>query len=364
MEKINWERWASVAVCMAAAGVAIWLGGRLIVTCLLPFFLAWGLSLGITPLAERASRRLHCSPKLCAVLLLTGTLCLAVFLIGVSVNRLLAELQGLLNRLLEQGGASEDILAGRLDFFQGVSAKIGFLNRFSENANAEAFRERFDEMVGNALAEAISSVSAALPGIAAKMFAAMPSVLLFIVVTVIAGFYFCIDRRGIESSLLSMLPKGIRDRTPAWKEKIRRISFRYLRAYLILLLLTFAELFLGLSILRVEYAFLLAAIIALVDVLPVFGVGAVLVPWAIVELIRRRFQLGIGLLILYGAVSLVHQIMEPKLVGKSLGLHPLLTLVSGYVGFRLFGVVGMAVAPLVALLLRGLRSGLKKAFSP
>ena len=360
MEKINWERWAAVSVCAAAAGAAIWLGGRVIVTCLLPFVLAWGLSLFITPMAERISRRLHCSTKLCAILLLTVTLCLTVLLIGVSVNRLLAELQGLLNRLLEQGSASEGILAGNMDYFGGVFSKIGFFRKLSDEGYTAAFRERFNKMVGNALSEAIASASAELPRFAAKMIAAMPSVLLFIAVTVIAGFYFCVDRRGIENGLLALLPASVRAKTPAWRQRIKQISFRYLKAYLVLLLLTFAQLFLGLCILRVEYAFLLAALIALVDILPVFGVGTVLVPWAAVELLRRQFKLGIGLLILYGVVSLVHQITEPKLVGKSLGLHPLLTLAAGYVGFRLFSVGGMVLAPLAALLLKGIFAATRK----
>ena len=354
MEKTNWERWAAISICFAAIGGAVWLGGRVVVTCLLPFLLAWGLSLGITPLAERISRRLHCSPKLCAALLLTGVLCLTVFLIGVSVNRLLAELQGLLNRLLEQGTRSEEILAGRTDYFQSMASKIRILERISESDNGALLRERFNETVGNALSEAISSVSAELPRFAAKIIAAMPSILLFIAVTVIAGFYFCMDRRGIEEGLLSLLPRAVRENVPAWREKIRRVSFRYLKAYLILLLLTFAQLFFGLCILRVDYAFLLAAVIALVDILPIFGVGTVLIPWAAVELLRRHFRLGFGLLVLYGTVSLVHQILEPKLVGKSLGLHPLLTLAAGYVGFQLFGVLGMVIAPLAALFLKGL----------
>ena len=357
MEKIKWDRWAAVAICVAAAGAAIWLGGRLIITCLLPFLLAWGLSLFITPAAERISRRLHCSTKLCAILLLTGALCLTVLLIGVSVNRLLAELQGLLNRLLEQGDVSDGILAGNMDYFGGIFSKIGFFQRLSEDGHTAVFRERFNEMVGKALSEAIASVSAELPRVAAKMIAAMPSVLLFIAVTVIAGFYFCVDRRGIENSLSRLLPKSIRAKLPDWQQNVKRVSFRYLKAYLILLLLTFAQLFLGLCILRVEYAFLLAAVIALVDVLPIFGVGTVLIPWAAVELLRQQFRLGIGLLILYGVVSLVHQVTEPKLVGKSLGLHPLLTLVAGYVGFQLFGVMGMVLAPPTALFLKGLILG-------
>ena len=354
MEKINWQKWAAVSICLVAAGVGLWLGGRLIAGYLLPFLLAWVLSLCITPLADRIAKRLRCSPKLCSILLLTTVLCLTVFLIGASVNRLLSELQGLLNRLLERGTLSEDLLSGRADYFQAAVSKLGFLDRLSATGNGAVFRERFNVMVGNALSEAIASVSAELPKLAARMISAMPSVLLFIAVTVIAGFYFCVDRRGIEDSLLSFLPNGIRRRIPKWRASVKQVSFRYLRAYLVLLLLTFLELFIGLCILRVDYAFLLAAVIAVVDLLPVLGVGTVLVPWAIVELVNRRIAMGIGLLILYGVVSVLHQITEPKLVGKSLGLHPLLTLIASYVGFRAFGLLGMLAAPFVALLVKTL----------
>ena len=354
MRRIDWNRWASIAICTAAAGALIWLGGRVLVAYLLPFVLAWVLSLCLTPPAERIARRLHWSPKICSILLFTGVLCLTVLLIGASVNRLLAELQGFLSRLLEKGELSESVLTGRTDYFQTAVSKIKFLERFAGSQSGAVFRERFNQMVGDALAEAIASVSAEIPRAAARMISGMPSVLLFIGVTVIAGFYFCMDRHGIENSLLSLLPKGIRDRIPAWRARIKRVSFRYLRAYLWLLLLTFLELFVGFCILRVEYAFLLAVLIAVVDLLPVLGVGTVLIPWAIIELINRNLRFGIGLLILYGTVSVLHQVLEPKLVGKSLGLHPLLTLMAGYIGYRTFGFLGMAVAPFVALLCKSL----------
>lgn len=350
MEKVQWEKWASVAICVSAAGALVWLGGRLLAVYLLPFVLAWFLSLCITSPAHRIARALHCSPKLCSVLLLTAVLCSAVALIGVSVNRLLSELQGLLNRLLEKGALSEDILTGRVDYFQTAVSKIGFLERLSVTRNGAIFRERFNEMVGKALSDGIASVSAELPRFAAKMISAMPSALLFIAVTVIAGFYFCMDRQGIEERLISLLPKALQQRIPAWRVGIKRVFLNYLRAYLLLLGLTFLELFVGFCILRVDYAFLLAAVIAVVDLLPVLGVGTVLIPWAVVELFNRHVAVGVGLLILYGAVSILHQVLEPKLVGKSLGLHPLLTLAAGYVGFRAFGILGMAAAPLVALL--------------
>ena len=350
MEKINWGKWASVAVCVAAAGVLVWFGGRLLAVYLLPFLLAWLLSLCITPFAERIAKRLHCSPKICSILLLTAVLSAAVFLIGASVNRLLAELQGFLSRLLEEESFVGAMASGKTDYFQTVLSKFGFFDRFSATQNGAAFRERFNRMVGEALSEALAAVSAELPRAAARMISAMPSVLLFIAVTVIAGFYFCMDRRRIEESFLSFLPSAVRKKLPSWRERVKRVSFRYLRAYLLLLFLTFLELFIGFCILRVEYAFLLAVLIAVVDLLPVLGVGTVLIPWAVIELINRHTVLGAGLLILYGAVSVFHQILEPKLVGKSLGLHPLLTLAAGYVGFKLFGIVGMAAAPFAALL--------------
>ncbi len=350
MGRVDWNRWASIAICATAAGALIWLGGRLLVVYLLPFILAWFLSLCLTPPAERIAKRLHCSPKICAILLFTAVLCLTVLLIGASVSRLLRELQGLLARLLEGGDLSGTILTGNNDYFQSVFSRIKFLERFAGSQNGAAFRARFNQMVGNALTEAIASVSAEIPRVAARIISGMPSVLLFIGVTVIAGFYFCMDRHGIEAALLALLPRSLRDRIPTWGKGIKRVSFRYLRAYLWLLLLTFLELFIGFCILRVEYAFLLAALIAVVDLLPILGVGTVLIPWAVMELINRDVKFGIGLLILYGTVSVLHQIFEPKLVGKSLGLHPLLTLMAGYVGYRSFGFLGMAIAPFVVLL--------------
>jgi hypothetical protein len=100
----------------------------------------------------------------------------------------------------------------------------------------------------------------------------------------------------------------------------------------------------------VDYAFLLAALIALVDLLPILGVGTVLIPWSVVMLLQHRFFIGFGLLVLYLAVTVVRQIAEPRLLGKSLGLHPLLTVFSTYVGWELFGFFGMLLGPFFVLL--------------
>ncbi|MBQ9131161.1 MAG: AI-2E family transporter, partial [Clostridia bacterium] len=227
-------------------------------------------------------------------------------------------------------------------------------------AGREGLRQQVNEMLRQMLGGLLSSVSAALPAVAARLLEALPSAVLVSMVTVIAGFYFCMDDGSVTRGLAQCLPRELRQRLPAWRQRLRQISLRYVRAYLLLLLITFAVLFFGFCLLGVEYAFLLAAVTALVDLLPAFGVGTVLIPWAILALLQKEPFLGGGLLILYGVLLVLRQMIEPKLVGKSLGLHPLLTLFASYAGWRLLGFLGMLLGPVLALLLKSVAAAWRK----
>ena len=177
---------------------------------------------------------------------------------------------------------------------------------------------------------------------------------LVLIFTFISGFYFCLDGERIIRTLTNLLPHAVRKRLPSLGEKIKKLSFSYLRAYVWLLSLTIGSLFFGFLILRVRYAFLLAIVIGVMDLLPVLGVGSALVPWAVIALLQKNFYLGFGLLILYGAIVLMRQIMEPRLLGKSLGLHPLLILFATFVGLRVFGFWGMFFEPFAAVLIKNI----------
>ena len=120
------------------------------------------------------------------------------------------------------------------------------------------------------------------------------------------------------------------------------------------MLLTFAEIFIGLSILKVNYALLLAILIAVVDILPLIGTGTILIPWAIFSFITGNAGLGSGLLVLYGIVLIIRQLAEPKIVGSSIGLHPLATLAAVYLGIKFAGFIGIFIGPIVALCIKGL----------
>ena len=121
--------------------------------------------------------------------------------------------------------------------------------------------------------------------------------------------------------------------------------------------MTLFLLLVGFLVLRVKYAFLLALLIAIVDLLPVLGVGTVLIPWAITVLLGGNYVFGVGLLILYAVVLIVRQLCEPRLIGKSLGIAPLPALFATYAGWQLLGFVGMLIAPLAAVLIKAVYEG-------
>jgi predicted PurR-regulated permease PerM len=125
---------------------------------------------------------------------------------------------------------------------------------------------------------------------------------------------------------------------------------------------TFVVLSLGLMILGVGMPLLVGGGIALIDALPILGTGTVLLPWSLVCFLRGQARRGVGLLLLYAAAALGRTVLEPKLLGKQMGLHPLLTLAAIYVGYRLFGVLGMILLPIAAMVLERLWKQLGGSF--
>ncbi len=352
MGEINWERLCARLVCLFAFVALFVLGFRYLVPILLPFFVAWGISLAVRPLAEKIAGRTRLPRKLCAAVLLVLLLSISVFLLYQSCARLILELRRLLERLLTENNEIGLAVRDSIDFFEAVTSKIGFLRRIRAGERFAIWREKFNGMIAEMLEGVLRSLSAELPTFVGRVLSALPDLFLVGAVTLISAFYFCMDEEGPAKSLQRILPSTLAKRLPAWKARIKGMSWKYLKAYLVLLLLTFSELFLGFTVLRIDYAFLLSALVAVVDMLPVLGVGTVLVPWALVLLLQKKFYVGCGLLILYLVMLFVRQILEPRLIGKSLGIHPLVSLFASYAGWQLFGLLGMVFGPIVATVLQ------------
>ena len=339
--RVDWQKTASVLFCVLVAAGGVFLVGKYLLVILMPFLIAWGLAMLIHPAAKGLAARVGLPRKAVSAVLVILVFAVVGTLLFLGVSRLIDEL----GRLVERISAGEiDVdgpLSRMMDGVGDIGSRIPFLSEVGEGR----LRESLDGMLDALIREAGSKLASLLTALVTGLVRALPSIAIFVIVTVIAAFYFALDLDTIHGFLVSLFPERISKKLPALRDRVRRFFVKYLRAYLLLMLLTFLELFVGFSLLSVEYSFLLALAISLVDVLPVLGVGTVLVPWSVAELFMRDFRTGFGLLILWAVITVLRQVAEPRLVGGSLGLHPVVTLVGMYVGFRLFGILGMLFAP-------------------
>ena len=200
--------------------------------------------------------------------------------------------------------------------------------------------------------DTISKLGGIITSFLGKVMRATPKAMITFIVTLMSCFYLSIDYDNIREKVMNFLPISVSKHLTVFKARANYALKSYVRAYLSLMLLTFIQVFIGLLILGQKYAFLIALAVAAVDVLPIFGAGTVLLPWAIIVLLLKNYSLGTGLMILYGIVTIVRQIAEPRIVGSSLGIHPLLSLFSMFAGLQLFGFIGMLLGPAVALVLK------------
>jgi len=184
----------------------------------------------------------------------------------------------------------------------------------------------------------------------------LPGAMLAAVICVIATIFTTADYTRVVGKMMQLLPLKARHAVQTAKKAFLVIVGRYLKSYMLILLITFSEIFIGLMIIGFKNAAIIALAIAVFDILPIVGSGMVLLPWTIVTFIQGNTGAGIGLAVLYVIVIVVRQVIEPKIVGKQVGLHPLLTLLCMWLGLKLFGGIGMFILPISLLIILDLKA--------
>ena len=353
----EYRRAANITIIVAGIVALGWLFFKYALGALLPFILAALISAFISPAASKISKKTKIPRKLCVALMLTLVFVGIFTLLYAGVSRLVLELGDLLRRLSENPEIIGQTLDDVIDKLTGNGSHFSFLQKIFESDVLSELGIDFDDVVRDAVGGAVSSLTAAFPGMAISLVGEIPSAILFIVVLFIAAYYFASDGGELGGGVRAILPEKWQRRLPLILAKLRKSLAGYVKAYLLLMLLTFFEMLVGLSLLGVEYAFIMAIVISVVDVLPILGTGTVLVPWAVFSFLTSNTPLGVGLLILYAVTLVVRQFAEPKIVGGAIGVHPLATLASVYLGLRFLGFAGIFAGPIVALVLRELVSG-------
>ena len=220
---------------------------------------------------------------------------------------------------------------------------------------APAFALSLSEMfslVSKAMTQLVTSASTWLISTATETVKGLPMFLIGFVFMIVSSFYICMDYTHITGFLMRQLPKKVQPLILDVKNFLTSCLFRLVRAYAIIMAVTFSELSIGFLLLRIDHAFRIAALIAVLDILPLLGSGAFLIPWAIYHLCAGNPGTGLGLLLLYAIISVVRNIIEPRIVGDQLGLHPVVTLSAMFVGLKVIGVWGIFLMPVAVLLIR------------
>ncbi len=348
----EYRRAANITVIFLGIALLLWAFFKFALSALMPFLLAAAIAAIVSPTAKKISERTKLPRKLTSAILLAAVFSAVSALLYMGISRLISELGGLLQRLSENPEIIGNTVQSILDRLTGNGSHFSFLQQIFDSEALSVLGIDMNKAMQDVLASMISSMTSALPAAAVSVVKEIPSALLFLIVLLIAAFYFSADGGNIWHGLASVLPDKWQKALPSLGEKFKKTIIGYIKAYFLIMLLTFCEMLIGLSILGAEYAFIMAIVISVVDILPVLGAGTVLIPWALLSFLTSNTPLGVGLLILYAVTLIIRQFAEPKIVGSTLGIHPLATLASVYIGLRFLGFAGIFVGPMTALLLR------------
>lgn len=309
---------------------------------LLPFLIAFALSSLMEPIIKLLHKKIHLNRKISAPILLLLLIAIIVTLFVLSVLRLIKEIKAFI--ALAPGLLSE--------LYTQITSLISRSSASFEWLPSE-ITDNLGSVISN-ISEMITNFGKSVVKGAFVTAISFPEALIFTIITIMATFFMSMDRDKISATMARHLPESWMERIIALRKDLFAALFGYLRAALIMMCITFTEVFLGLSIIGIKYALLLAFVIAVIDALPILGTGTVLIPWSLYLLVTGNYRFGIYILVLYLVVLVIRQTIEPKVVGQQIGVYPLVTLLAMYVGLRLVGFAGLILGPITFLIIRNM----------
>ncbi|MDF2524591.1 MAG: ytvI, partial [Clostridiales bacterium] len=291
---------------------------------LIPFVIALVISLLIEPIVKFLMERVRIPRKASSAISVLLVLSVVGTLLTVLISKLIDEIVTISHFLpkyySEINNNINNLISRGTDIYIALPPEVtnniqGLLRNLTTN-----FIDMLNRLIKGIFNTAIS----------------IPEALIFTLVTIISTYFFSSDRDMIYNYFRSHLPDHWMKKIGSVKIDLFSALFGYIRAQLILMTITFTELFVGFSIIGIKYSLLLAFVIAIIDALPILGTGGVLIPWALYEFLVGNVRTALSLLVLYLIVLIVRQLTEPKVLSQQIGLHPLVTLSAMYTGLRLF----------------------------
>jgi len=336
----------------ALVAALFYLAARFLLPLLLPLVMGYAIAVLFKPAVSSLARWAGIGQKLAGA---------AVVVLAYAVIGLMLAWGG--SWIITQVGR---LFAGLPYFYEHtIEPGITAINRYLYNTFGALFPGLGnDEALALTLQDfqsALLAVSTGVLGFLGTLGANIPGFLLAFFFTIMSSLIISMNYDHVSGFLDRQIPGKYRSLLSRVKGDTQKTLGNYFVAYLKIMCVTFVELTIGLTILGVSGAPLIALGIALFDFVPVLGTGGIMIPWILLEILRQNFTLAIGLTVLYAIVSVVRGFIEPRIVGGQLGQHPLVTLCAIYAGFRVMGFWGMVLFPIAAQILVSLhRSGVLK----
>ncbi len=316
----------------------VWCGLRLL-GFFFPFVIGWVIAMIANPLVRFLEKRVKIVRKHSSIVLIVGVLGLVTAGLYFLIVWLLREMSGFIQALPE--------------LFELIQVEVG--NAYQEASHLFAFipsdmEDTFEAGLGNLtafLGNLFQSGAASAGGAVART---IPEMFVNVIVVLVSSYLFLTEHDRITAFLTRCLPLSVKQYGTRFKKDLKAMIGGYFMAQFKIMFMVALILFAGFVVLGIRYAFLLGILIAVLDFLPLFGTGTVLLPWALVKLLSGEYMLAAGLALLYVVSQVSRQMIQPKIVGDSMGLPPLMTLIFLYIGFKVRGISGMILAVPLGLL--------------
>lgn len=302
----------------------------------MPFVIGWFIAMLANPLVKFLEKRVKLVRKHSSVLIVVTALAVVIGLLYLLITKLVVEAAKLIQDL------PQIFELVRMEV-QSALVNMERLLQVLPQGIQDTFRQ-FNENLGTYFTTLVQQIAFPTVTVAGNVAKRIPTALVYSIIVILSSYFFIVEREKILAFCKRITPKSALRYYEFFRQDVKKLIGGYFLAQFRIMFVVAVILAVGFLVLGIGYSLLLAVLIAILDFLPLFGTGTALIPWALVKLLSGEYAFAAGLALLYVLTQVVRQIIQPKIVGDSMGLPPLLTLFFLYMGFKLQGISGMILA--------------------
>ena len=309
-----------------------------------PLIVAWIIAMMANPLVHFLEKRIKIMRKHGSAIVIVLVIFAIVWLLYIIITTLLSQISSMVQTLPDM---YETVISNIQSALAQLHAKYNIIPANIQNFFADN-KDKLNDYIMAALKSLQSSPVSAVGSVASSII----DMFIMSILTIMLSYFFIADNEKIRNFLTKHMPKSMATSMQMIKDTVLRAIGGYIKACFQIMIVMFLILFIFFAFMGVEYAALIALITAMLDFLPFIGTGTVIMPWTVYSIITGEYTMAIALVAAYLVTMIVRRLLEPKLVGDSIGMSPFLTLMSMFIGYRLIGMLGLIVGIPVGMIIK------------